>query len=163
MHSSVLQESEKMAMTRYRTFDRDHWRCRFPGCNNSATEIAFKILKTGDNAAMVRAHWREMFGETLSIDWINDNIFPADENVVSSCIAHVNRFGVENDSVAVMDILRLVWRRITNLERVYYEHGGCKKNYHGVRSKTARRDLDRRTREGREIESECCHRCDNPL
>ncbi len=94
--------------TRREVLEAAHYKCEWPGCYRSATEVAHCIAKTEANASMVRRMWREKWGEEKSLAWIWAHVIHHRLNLRASCQQHNSYFNMGGHPGKCWEILRAI-------------------------------------------------------
>lgn len=71
-----------------RILERDHYRCQYPGCYESASEKAHCIARTQSNTISVQLLWNQEYNEARNYDWIYRHVINGDANLKASCRRH---------------------------------------------------------------------------
>jgi len=98
--------------TRRRLFERDLWRCRYPGCLENCTELAHRI---GQGKMMVKHIQRLLrydFGELWDAETVRRLIIHNDKNMASSCRKHNSYFDISNCEEAVRVLLAEIYQEV---------------------------------------------------
>ncbi len=94
--------------TRRQVLEAAHYKCEWPRCYRSATEVAHRIAQTEANASMVRRMWRELFGEDVSLQWAWAHIIHNPRNLAASCQQHNSRFNCGGHPGKCWEILKKI-------------------------------------------------------
>jgi hypothetical protein len=103
---SDTRKQDTIVQTRLTVFERDGWRCQFPGCLNSSTECAHLIGQ--GHAQDVMDKWNQMFREQRNYRWIECNVIHSSANMRASCSnkAHNSHFNIGFNPEQIKEKLR---------------------------------------------------------
>jgi hypothetical protein len=93
--------------------ERDHWRCQWPGCYESATEKAHCIAKTRENISIIHKLWNKEFKDAKGLQWIFANVIQNDLNMKASCRKHNDYFNIGNKPEQVKNKIIEIYNTIT--------------------------------------------------
>ena len=89
-------------------FERDGWKCQFPGCYAPATEIAHHIGQGERHIRATKLSWNGEYNESRNYNWIRQHVTHHPLNVSASCRKHNDYFNIGNNPGAVRDKLAAI-------------------------------------------------------
>ncbi|HAJ79373.1 MAG TPA: hypothetical protein DCO75_06340 [Fibrobacteres bacterium] len=96
----------KIDETKCRIFERDHFRCMYPGCMKSATELAHHIGQGNHQIGIIKTTWNIEFKEQRNYRFIEAHVIHNDLNMSASCRKHNSYFNIGGNPGKVTEKLK---------------------------------------------------------
>lgn len=109
---SEREKFDRDAQT-FRIMERDHWKCQWPGCMNSATEKAHCIARTESNTYRVQQLWNLLYGQARHYKWIYSNVINHDLNMKASCRNCNSKFNIGGQPDKVREKVEEIHQQLT--------------------------------------------------
>lgn len=82
---SIEREYFEIDEHRREIFQRDGWRCQYPGCHRSASQVAHGLGKGKYSTNSVLIRWNGEYNEDRNYNWIKRHVINHNLNLFSCC------------------------------------------------------------------------------
>ena len=94
---SETRKGDRIEQMKCDVLEEANWRCQYPHCYNSATELAHGIGQGDHHISETKTLWNSEYNERRTWKWIENNVIHNRLNLWASCSVHNSSFDFSNN------------------------------------------------------------------